>query len=764
MFSKNFFLLFLLFYIPSVSYANVFSDLTCVKDIKTYYPSFVEGKLNWPKQKRFFRCIHDFLELIVEKNIFVHTSTRDHFTKEEIIRMFHLYFEYDLASSTSLTEKIFTIKKFFIGGSIDELKDKEIASFYKLIYDYQEIYFILHKQIPVLKKAFQEKPGSISPQEREKALDQMRKSFLLLAQAYRRENIVYRIDDFFQNEKHFRKARFIEASDELVVLEKAFLFLHNLFEGLFSPKQFIQGEDWPIALDSLYRSVSLFFYYKTYFLEDLSSSAFIYRTVEGVENLISSLKLVESQVTNKKTGFPLKNLDEMLSVVISFFQKDSHSFFSSSFNENIFANLNKDHAIPFFTRSINCFSLGMDSKEDCKSEWFVKSSVATFSFPDTKFEIFPDSIKRSQHSKSSTFMEVDKLKTIQKWLINYKKDISGMDSGQALSVATKRKFNHWLSPFFGWGKKARMEFGSLKRVDSLEKKYQLLNYQNFLPFFFDSYFPKDFFSFENRKEKPASIDFKTWQRIIDEMSPVFAVLVGGKGYKPSWREALLKLFYFSDSFLYSSNRDNLLNAGELVDLTIHFLEGVKNSQFTYEKLAHLCGKTLTKSCVAEKIIEDQEILAIFPRFQQVILNSYHKEKYKEKIRFFLEHQGESIQHLSFLSLFILIQTMEINFELIDRNQSFYLESDELLSFIQKIDDHFIGKIPFLLNTKQIQSYLMYSFKTGDIPFFTGASPSAPLKFNHWHLHFENQGQKSFKTSPSEFHFLMFDFYNLYQKL
>ena len=35
-----------------------------------YYPYLVKGELIWEKQKRFFRCLHDTLELFVEKKNF----------------------------------------------------------------------------------------------------------------------------------------------------------------------------------------------------------------------------------------------------------------------------------------------------------------------------------------------------------------------------------------------------------------------------------------------------------------------------------------------------------------------------------------------------------------------------------------------------------------------------------------------------------------------------------------------------------------------
>ena len=108
-------------------------------------------------------------------------------------------------------------------------------------------------------------------------------------------------------------------------------------------------------------------------------------------------------------------------------------------------------------------------------------------------------------------------------------------------------------------------------------------------------------------------------------------------------------------------------------------------------------------------------MAAYPRFQKHLFDS-QIDKYKERIEAVLGRKGEQIQALNLLPLFVLIQTIELNYKLIDRNQSFYLESDELLLFGKKIEAQLESQIPYLSNQNQERAYLMYSFKTGDIPF------------------------------------------------
>ena len=757
MFFKKFFFLFVIFCLPSVSYANFFSNFTCVKDMKKYYPDLVKGNLEWQKQKRFFRCFHDILELFVDKGIFTHDSSRDHFTKTEIFRLFHLYFEYDVALSRRLTEQVFAVKKILVGGSADQLKDQEIADFYRLIYDYREIYFILHKQIPVFRKVFTGGSGGITPEQSRKALDQMRKSFVLLERAYTRENIVYPIGDLYKYHKYLKKSQLVEHADSETVRQSAW-FLHNLFQGLFSPQKEIKGKKgWSMALRSLYEVINLFFYYKTYFLEDRSSPERTYRIIESVEMLIDSLQ--QTQTIGNQKGFPLKNLDEMLSVLFSFLES---AVSVEPVANGFFANIHQGQSIPLLTRTLFCFSLESSAEKNCKSKWGMgpASPIVTLSFTDTQFEIFSDKIKRNPIANSSVFVDRGKWKILRQWLSNYKKSILRIHYGDVKTVAVSRQFDHWLSPFFGWENNSRIEFGSFHPPAGYEKFYQLLDYHALLPLLFASYLPEGFFSSEKEEGgESVSIPFSTWKRMVEDISPALAILAGKEAYQSSWRPALFDLFHVADSFLYSSNRDKLLNSMEFIDLTVHFLEGIKSAQLADSKISNGCADNLNSSCAAEKIIEDQEILAAYPRFQQYLFAS-QIDKYKDRITAVLGGRGKPIQAFSFLPLFILIQTMELNYELIDRNQSFNLESDELLLFANNFEELLADQIPYLLNKQQARSYLMYSFKMGDIPFFTGHSLT-PLKFAHWHL--DPKNRKPFSISPNEFHFLIFDFYKLYQK-
>ena len=749
MFFKKLFLFLFLFFLPSVSSANFLSEFTCFKDIKEYYPYLLKGNLAWPGQKRFFRCIHDALELFVDKEIFTHDTSRDHFTREEIFRMFHLYFEYDKEMSTQLTNKVFFIKKVLVGGSIEQLKDKEISDLYKLIYDYQEAYFILHKAIPIFHKAFSGGLAVLSPAEKDKALDKLRKAMFLLNKAYQRERIVYTIEDIDKYAEYLRSAQLVEEST-LSFLKKGFLFVHNLLEGVLSPQKAISGSNWGITFQALHKGVELFLYYKTYFTDNLSLGAYTYRTIESLEIFIS---LLETGGGSK--AFPLKNLDQMLSTLISFLNADS-----SSLAGKVFVNLQKPHSVPLLTRIIFCFALAdSSSQKECQSEWKKKdSSIVTLSFKDSEFTIFPDRIERQPVPSSALAIGPEKRKHLKSWLSDYKQSLVQIYSEKAEETARQNLFAHWMDPFFGWSATdSRIRFGSFYEENQVEKAIQILNYRSFLSLLFSSYTPENFFSLG--KKEGTSINFDVWNRMVKDMTPAFFVLNREEGYDSSWRPSLLKLFSFGDSFLYSSNQDGRLNAEEFIDITVHLLEGIKTAGIANHKVFEICGREPQVDCMAEVFLSDPDILSAYPRFQKYLFET-EIQTYKEKVISILEKGQRSKGYTSFLPLLLLIQAMELNYALIDSNQSFKLEYGELLSFVKKFENQAVFSIPQIANPVQGRSFLMYSFKTGSIPFFTGNHLTA-LNFVHWHLHPESQS--AFTISRNQFHYLLFDFYQLYQK-
>ena len=724
--------------------SNLFLKSSCFKDINRYYPYLTKGGLDWQKQKRFFHCFRGALDLIVNKKIFTHDPSQDYFTKEEVFRLFNLYFEYDEETSNRFTNQLLSIKKLLIGGSIDRLKDEELALFYNLIYDYKDAYFIVHKQIPIFLQAFTGTSYTITPEQKTKSLAQIKKAFHVLESAYKRENITYPIQDIYRYGSYFKQAGFLENEEHA---DMSFSFFHNLVEGALSPSKEVRGDQWETVFTAFYKTVELLLYYKTYFAEDFSNLESAYIKLESAR-LFLSLFPVERNVK----AFPLKNLDEMLYVLVSFFEGKA----GESSNKTFFSNLKNKEVIRFFTRTLTCFSLNALSKAQCGSEWRKDSSVVTVSFPDSQFQFFSNKVQIQQAVNSpEMFLDFHTRDLLNNWIQNYKTNLFDLHRGGFQSVANHYQLDHWLEDFFDWNKEGNIRFGSFYPSDSRNKTYHLLNYQSFLSLLFSSYLPDSYFIKDDK-----GIPFTVWKNIVAQISPLLVLLASSEGYNPSWKKSFYDLFQIADSFLNSSNRDQHLSSRELIDLTVHLLSAVQNSQQAFDIISSFCGGDLNSSCAAVAVVKESEVLSAYPRFQKYIFD-FKEQTYVEKIQETLgEFDPSAFTSFQLVSLFFLIQSMEVNYHIIDKNQSFNLESDELLLYANYFKDSITEQVPYVFNSEQALSYLMYSFKTGVMPFFTGSEFDS-IRYTHSHL--SSEVFQPFTITPNDFHFLLFDFYNLYKK-
>ena len=741
MFFKKIIIIFFIcvFSFTSFSQDKFFTELSCSKEIKQYYPGFLKGQLELKKQKRFFHCIWGFLDLGLNKGFLEYNPEQGPFTKTEIFRMFHRYFKYDTEDSEKLTLKLFAIKKLLIGGSIDELKYEELRKLLNLVYDYEVIYFILHRQIPVFRKMFKNK--AISSKERDSLLEQLRKALKLLKEAYQRESIDYTIEDISRYGDYLKQANLIETENK-----EAFWFLQNLLEGIIFPKKEVQSKDWSPILTSLHRTISLLLYQRVYLEKEQSLLVFTYYSMEALNLFLSLLESNQELVSQR--GFPLKNLDEMLSVLVSVWDKQSSvpAFFSQLKDKKI---------VNFMTRVLTCFSLNDSTEKKCKSEWEKDSSVVSFSFPDSQFQIFKDNIVKEDVIDFETmFIDSNKLNTIKDWAKDYQNSLRNIYHGNIETVAVQRQFDHWLDPFFGWSEDRRVIFGEFHQTNNEAKVFQFLHYQAFLNLIFYSYVPESYFSTSGE-----GLSFKTWKSVISDLSPALSVLGGSRGYDSSWRESFYNLFQVADTFLNSSNQDETMNSKELVDLSIHLLESMKSAQTAFETVNNSCEEGDLNNCASQTLLENPVLLSVVPRFRDYIFE-FERNAYKEKMQKTLGDLEQGLSSFDFMPLFFLMQLMELNYNKIDRNRSFNLESEELLLFAERFKDQINRQIPFIFNSEQALAYLMYSFKTGYMPFFTG-SDFEPVKFTHWYLH--PKTQRPYRMIPNDFHYLMFDFYNLYKK-
>ena len=721
---------------------NLFLQSSCVKDIRGYYPYLAKGQLNWEQQKRFFHCLHGILDLIINKKIFVHDSNRDYFTKAEVFKLFHLYFKYDKETANRFTKQLLAIKRILIGGSVDQLKDKELSTLFNLIYDYKDAYFIAHKQFPTLNQILEGKSGAITTEERLKVLKQFKKAFALLESAYKRENITYPIQDIYRYGEYFKQMGLLENDQKTVMF---FTFIHNLIEGTVFPKTEIESSQWETVFDVFYKSLDLFLYYNTYFTENLSDLQSDYIKLESGRLFLSLLS------NNSHKGFPLNNLDKMLYILVSFFDEQP----KSSSSQNLFAKLKNKRNIHFFTRTLACFSFNSLAQTNCSTDWKKNPFTVVFSFPDSKVQFFPERIEAQSISNSSKmFLSSKTIELLNNWIQTYKTDLFDLYNGHFADLAHYYRFEHWMDQYFGWNEDERIQFGSFYPHGDQEKARQMLSYKALLSLLFSSYLPTGYFSSDENQ-----ISFKVWKNMVRQVSPLLVVLSGSKGYKPEWKQTFDSFFQLADSFVNSSNKDQNLSSKELIDLMAHLVSAVKSSQIAFDRISEFCGSDLDSFCAATAIVKEPDILSAYPRFQEYIFD-FKETAYTEKIQKALGEVNNDFSSFKLMPLFFLIQSMEVNYHIIDRNQSFNLESNELLLFVKRFQNDILEQIPYVFNSEQALSYLMYSFKTGNIPYFTG-SDFEPVRYTNWHL--SSKRHQEFTVAPNDFHFLVFDFYNLYKR-
>ena len=716
-----------------------FKKHTCVKDVSRYYPYFLDGKLGLKEQERFFNCIGGFLDAVVNKRIVFHTPSRDHFTRGEMFRLFHEILGYEREKANRLIDQILFLKKILVGGSIDKLRDQELSWLLRMTLDYRDAYHIIRRQIPVLKRLFKGKP--ISENQEKTASEQLRKTLLYLERAYKREKVFYTIEDISQY------ADYMGEADPKT--QSLFLFLQNLLEGVVFPQKEIRGGNWLVFVHSIRRSFDLLFYYNRYLNKELNEIQLAYNSLSALDvftNLLSS-----NEKLFLKKGFPLKNLDKMLKASLSILKPSSRAS-----SQGLFSHFQDPVKLSFITRILTCFSLNRSGQKECSSNWeTADSSLVSFSFPDSRFRFFEDRIIKENKAFKNYFIDSQKIRNLKIAIHYYRRALLDINEGLTSSLATQKQMRHWLDIFFGWDKNKRIIFGSFKPSDNKSKMIHLLSYHSFLSLALAYHVPRDYFYFGEKE-----LLFEDWLAIVSDLSPFFSVLLGVDGYKLSWRESAEDLFYTADLFLNSSDGNNALSAKELSDLFIHILSAAQQSQKVFSIVSDVCDSKRFLSCAVKTTIDHSQALSSYPRFKDHIFQ-VNKKKYQanmEKVLSGVKKTGNSFQ---FLELFFLIQLMEVNYyQRINTNVSFNLESSEILVFADQIKDKVRQNIPYLYNSDQALSYVMYAFKSGSIPFFTG-SEFESIRFTHWHLN--SKPHRSFISTPIRFHNLVFDFYHLYRR-
>ena len=297
---------------------GIFQKNRCVNVVKESYSKIGDGSLtNDEDQEIFFRCVEDFLELVIQNKIITHDPSRDYFTKEEIVKLFSKkeYFNIDIKRSQEIVSNVFFIKSIVVGGNPNQLSDKEIQSIHKLVPYYRDFYSIIYKSIPTLRNVFNGN-GHVPEEQIQKSLDKLSQGFVLLSKSYHRLDVEYSINDFehlfsYANEKGLLKDQELENYREFYSIWK---------DNFFASKSTIQNQDWFVFFHHLNNLSSSFVYYKSFTnsKNPLESKTFI-KAVRSAKFFILSLIKVKPEVNqgyvqlvSSEDSIPKEDIAKML--------------------------------------------------------------------------------------------------------------------------------------------------------------------------------------------------------------------------------------------------------------------------------------------------------------------------------------------------------------------------------------------------------------------------------------------------------------------
>lgn len=739
-------------------------DFSCFREIKAYYPKIFDGTLPRRQQKRFFRCIHDALELVVEEKVFGHDASRDHFTKGEIYKLFHEYFKFPPAQARRFVERLFIAKKILVGGKIDQLADRELGLIYRLTYDYEKAYKAFQKAIPVFRGLFFGQPAvRLDPRRLEWLLKKTERALEVLRKAYQREGAVYSLSGLDQMHLHLHKAGLTNERGRQVWRGYS-RFFHLWAHGLF-PEAEIRAAGWPGFFRSFHLLLSQFAWYKNYIQGE---SPFHPRVLPAS---LTSLRLLTASLMasdQPERGFPLKNLDEMLFLMMSAAKGPEQPQRRAGAALSLFGAIEKHEGRPLslLSRTLACFSLPPLPPSDlCGAKWGSDSSGSvTMVFPDGEYTLYEDRQEWILKPEKPFDISRRQLEHLDRWMAGYIEGLESVQSGQIQALAQSRLFDQWLDPFFGETPDGRISFGSfeLPQGPKASMAWRLLNYQALLQLFLSSYGGDQaagLFSPAGGEAPPPGLAPAAWRQIVNEISPSLASLQKD-GYQYSWRAQFNSLFEYADYFLNSSDRNGALSGRELADLAAHFLAAMKNSSLAFDRLSALCGEAPATACAIQNLLSDEAVLLPFPLLKSY-LSVYGAEKHQAGAEaLFSEKPLQEPSDL--MAFFLLSQMLEMNFHFFDADQSRYLEEGEVELLVRGFEEKTAAAVPYIYNSSQARSFLIYSFKTGMIPFLKeGDEAFLPVHFLNWHLRPESR--ENFRILRGDVYSIGMDFYSLYQK-
>lgn len=713
----------------------------CANDLERIYPFMLSGRVSKEDQNRFFHCVYSAVQLLSKPSVVRHSADRDYFTKGEIRKLFTEILEIDQETAEVVLANFFLLKHLVVGGERDQLADAELHTLETLVYPYGDIYWIVHAEIPTILKIFNKKErDSVSEKQLQATLDRLGAGLAALQKAHQDKKLTYSINDFNNLVDYLGEYQGAQKGSDW---DNYAVFLKSWMSGLLSPEGVIKEKNqWGHYLGSLNKMLHTIFYYERYVSDkDLSDPKVFAKLLKSVRFFTESFSYA---AYFNKPGFPVKNLDTMLSAVTELAKKHPAS---REMIQDLFPELLNEQSQPIslFTRAFICFSLSQGKNNSGCSVEGLDGGVK-YTFPDGTFTV---NTKGQEWSFDDTpfYITTAQAQVLVNWLHSYNK---AYNNYSGLTEAKKHSFDHWLKGQFDEDKDSqRIVFYPEKKVNinKLTKlPYNILDYKLLLNLLSASY-----------SDSKGVFSEDQWEKMSKEIVPALIAFQSEK-YDTTLQTQFVDAFGYADKLLNSSNYDKKVSQGEALDLVIHLTSAVTNSDYAYSLFEENC-QTVNYECASDQFEQNaDEVLKSLP----LLAKSFKADPstYKPRVKHILQKaqaKANSLEVFDLIEVFVLLQVLEVQLHTLDTNNNSLLESAELDVFTRKFSD--IHEDIFHLNNEaQAESFIKFSLKTGNIPFFKqGDNTFHSTQFFRWHT-YERKTDK-FSISRTNLFSVFFDFYD-----
>ena len=731
----------------------------CIRDMQKYGPQLFKNTLATSQSKRFFACLHDAVEVVAL--YLIPEPGRDYYTKQELIDILITY-KFPAETSHSIMKKFFAFKKLFVGGKDNQLSVQEVHWIYNLMDEFEQVISFLQRDFPLIVRAFSGK-GMIHRELSEKEFQglsrRLSSSFSLLRKAFIKEGFFYRLGDLHKTSDYLHHVGLI--TNENRKMGKRFsVFLHEWGNGVFGSNALIKGNRWEPFFGSFHALLSQFLYYGLYVAgKDLSQPQVFARFLKSAQFFLSSLEYVRAHPSGTK-GFPLKGLDRMFQVMTETLQDQS----ALSSSGSLLQSLMREGGSPWIllSRALTCFSLP-PRKAGCEVRWGDSSTpqVVSYHFPDGEFHFYENRQEWRPATKRTFEIHPDQIRYLKSWVSYWSYNFLSFDDGELPAYQGQQAaLSGWINGFFGQDLTGRIVFDRHNSQPSIRRlSRSFMENDLFIKLFFSSY--------PSQKQPLPSVNFRNssfhlspalWEQAVEELSPVFTFLYRN-GFSPRLKKSFISLLDYADYFLNTANRNGSLDYGELMDLALHLSSAAVSSKKAYDYILRDCAPPMEASCVSQELFATKEVLDHIPYLQSYLSNS--SERFDEITQKLLPEQITGFEDL--MVFFLFVQMIETNFYFLDKDRSFYVETEEIFPLMRALAPKVWDAVPFIHSEKPALAFLIYSAYNQTIPCVHKDSKRSfqCLEFVNWVSYTDKW--RGLKLSRTHIFSLAVDFYNFYSR-